>query len=34
MKTSQNIIKVKWKEKTIVEAVREKERGVWEGKKK
>jgi len=34
MKTNKNIIKVKLKEKIIVEAVREKGQGVWEGKKK
>jgi hypothetical protein len=34
MKTSKNIIKVKLKEKIIVEAVREKGGRVWEGKKK
>jgi hypothetical protein len=34
MKTSKNIIKIKLKEKIIVEAVREQGQGVWEGKKK
>jgi len=34
MKTSKNIIKVKLKEKIIVEAVTEKGREVWEEKKK
>jgi hypothetical protein len=34
MKISKNIINVKLKEKIKVEAMREKGRGAWEGKKK
>jgi len=34
MKTSKNTIKVKLKEKIIVDAVREKGRKIWKGKKK